>query len=314
MNYTEEVNSLIERQMRNWQTVAQNYGALERVETRELQLGGSTVVLQFNPERIRSSAAKVDAASLKARKCFLCSENQPQEQEMIPWHGKYKIQVNPYPIFPRHLTIANMQHVYQSIVGRVGDMLRLLADLPEFVLFYNGPKCGASAPDHMHFQAGNKGFMPFCDEYQSGSVTEEAFAHGKINYCASSPGRPFVVSGEDVEEVEDLAEKLIALLLVNEGEVEPMMNVLCWKEQNTYHLAIFPRVKHRPSNYGDGEGQFLLSPASVDMGQVFAVPVEKDFKLLTAADVEAMFNELCLSAGGAQRLIQLFNSKYSYDE
>ncbi|MCI6901878.1 MAG: DUF4922 domain-containing protein, partial [Bacteroidales bacterium] len=105
MNYTEEVNSLIERQMRNWQTVAQNYGALERVETRDLQLGGSTVVLQFNPERIRSSAAKVDAASLKARKCFLCSENQPQEQEMIPWHGKYKIQVNPYPIFPRHLTI-----------------------------------------------------------------------------------------------------------------------------------------------------------------------------------------------------------------
>ena len=117
-----------------------------------------------------------------------------------------------------------------------------------------------------------------------------------------------------MEEVEDLAEKLIALLPVNEGEVEPMMNVLCWKEQNTYHLAIFPRVKHRPSNYGDGEGQFLLSPASVDMGQVFAVPVEKDFKLLTAADVEAMFNELCLSVGGAQRLIQLFNSKYSYDE
>ena len=119
----------------------------------------------------------------------------------------------------------------------------------------------------LHFQAGNKGFMPFCDEYQSGSVSVEAFASGKISYCASSPGRPFVVSGEDVKEVEDLAEKLIALLPVNEGEVEPMMNVLCWKEQNTYHLAIFPRVKHRPSNYGDGEGQFLFHPLLLTWGK-----------------------------------------------
>lgn len=314
MNYTAEVDHLIERQMRDWQTVTQNYGALERVETRELNLDGSTVMLQFNPERIRSSAAKVDAASLKARKCFLCCENQPQEQEMISWHGKFKIQVNPYPIFPRHLTIALMEHLPQSVMGRIGDMLSLSADLPEFVLFYNGPKCGASAPDHMHFQAGNKGFMPFCDEFQSASVKVKMFAGGKISFCSSSPGRPFVISSEDANEVETLFSQLVSLLPVGEGEVEPMMNVLCWYEQNIYHLAIFPRVKHRPSNYGEGEGQFLLSPASVDMGQAFAVPVEKDFKSLTASDVQAMFDELCLSAQGAEQLIEQFNSKYSHNE
>lgn len=314
MNYTEEVNSLIERQMRDWPTVADNYGALQRVETRELQVGASAVLLQFNPERIRSSAAKVDKVSLKARKCFLCSENQPNEQEMISWHDKYKIQVNPYPIFPRHLTIANLQHVYQSILGRVGDMLRLSADLPEFVLFYNGPKCGASAPDHMHFQAGNKGFMPFCYEYESGSVKTNTFAGGKIKFCLSSPGRPFVITSDDPSEVEELFDKLISLMPVADGETEPMMNVLCWTEGGAYRLAVFPRIKHRPSNYGEGDGQFLLSPASVDMGQAIAVPVEKDFKSLTAADVVNMFDELCLSESGANQLIETFNSKYSYDE
>lgn len=300
--------------MHNWETVAKNYGALSQVETRELQIGDATVMLQFNPERIRSSAAKVDTASLKARKCFLCSENQPREQEMISWHNKYKIQVNPYPIFPRHLTIANLRHVPQSILGRVGDMLRLAHDLPEFVLFYNGPKCGASAPDHMHFQAGNKGFLPFCTEFQSGKVKTELFAGGKISFCASSPGHPFVISCAKAMEVEMLAERFIALLPVRSGELEPMMNVLCWIEQGIYYLAIFPRVKHRPSNYGEGEGQFVLSPASVDMGQAFAVPVEKDFKSLTAVDVQIMFQELCISSEGAERLIKLFNSKYPYNE
>lgn len=314
MNYSEEVDKLIERQMLDWPMVAKNFDALRRVETREVQVGASKVLLQFNPERIRSSAAKVDKASLKARKCFLCGENQPEEQEMISWHGKYKIQVNPYPIFPRHLTIANLRHVYQSIMGRVGDMLCLAADLPDFVLFYNGPKCGASAPDHMHFQAGNKGFMPFCGEFQSGSVKTKAFAGGKIKFCVSAPGRPFVISSGEINEVEKLFDRLIGLLPVNENETEPMMNVLCWKEGDTYHLAVFPRIKHRPSNYGEGEGQFLLSPASVDMGQAIAVPVEKDFKSLTATDVVNMFDELCLSVSGATQLIETFNSKYSYDE
>lgn len=311
-HYSKEVNALIERQMQNWRTVADNYAALSRVSTRTLQLGNATVVLQFNPERIRSSAAKVDAASLKARKCFLCGENQPQEQEMISWHDAYKIQVNPYPIFPRHLTIANLQHVYQSILGRVGDMLRLAADLAEFVLFYNGPKCGASAPDHMHFQAGNKGFMPFCEEFEAGKVAVKAFAAEKIRFCQSAPGRPFVISSSDACEVEQLFNRLVALLPVAEGEQEPMMNVLCWTEQHIYHLAVFVRIKHRPGNYGTGAHQFLLSPASVDMGQAIAVPVEKDFNTLTAADVRTIFDELCISEQAADQLIQQFNSKYDY--
>lgn len=314
IHYSTEVNALIERQMQNWRTVADNYAALSRVSTRTLHPGKATVMLQFNPERIRSSAAKVDAASLKARKCFLCGENQPQEQEMISWHDAYKIQVNPYPIFPRHLTIANLQHVYQSIIGRVGDMLQLAKDLPEFVLFYNGPKCGASAPDHMHFQAGNKGFMPFCEEFESGKVEEKAFAGEKIRFCQSAPGHPFVISSPDANEVEQLFNRLVALLPVAEGEQEPMMNVLCWTEQHIYHLAVFVRIKHRPGNYGNGEGQFMLSPASVDMGQAIAVPVEKDFLTLTAENVRTMFEELCISEEAANQLIHKYNLKYISNE
>ena len=203
MNYSDETDSLISRQLLNWPLVARNYAALEHVSTRTLAVGGSRVVLQFNPERIRSSAASVDVASLKARKCFLCSENQPREQEMIDWHGLYKIQVNPYPIFPRHLTIACLRHTPQLIAGRIGHMLRLAADLPKFVLFYNGPRCGASAPDHMHFQAGNKGFMPLVDEAADAPrhrVTE--LADCTLDLVDTLGRRFFIIDSGSVESAE----------------------------------------------------------------------------------------------------------------
>ena len=153
------VQEFLERQIRDWDTAKNNYEALKHVKVKEFELNGSTVKVQFNPARIVSSAAKVDAKSLKERKCFLCEANRPAVQEGLPWED-YTILVNPFPIFPKHLTIPANEHTPQLIAGRISDMMKIARVLESYVVFYNGPKCGASAPDHMHFQAGNKGFMP----------------------------------------------------------------------------------------------------------------------------------------------------------
>ena len=293
-DYSMQVRALFERQLGNWPTVMRNYDALQRVSTRTLSVGGSKVVLQFNPERIRSSAASVDKAALKARKCFLCCENQPAEQEKIMWHDIYKIQVNPYPIFPRHLTIASAVHTPQLIGGRIGHMLKLAADLPDYVLFYNGPKCGASAPDHMHFQAGNKGFMPIVDEVAAASRrTVLLMGSCMVSIVNSLARRLFIAEAAEAADAEKAFDMLQKAMPVADGDQEPMQNILCWHDGSLFHIMVFPRVRHRPSCYGSGEGQFTLSPASVDMGGVMAVPVERDFRNLTPAVVQSMFDELC---------------------
>ena len=149
MDYSKAIEKLISRQMRDWDLAGANYAALASASTRSLQLGESTITLQFNPERRRSSAAALDKKSLARRKCFLCTENQPAKQKAVLWGDHFKIQVNPYPIFKRHLTIADLHHEPQRFAGRVGDMLQIAKALPDFVVFYNGPQCGASAPDHL---------------------------------------------------------------------------------------------------------------------------------------------------------------------
>lgn len=307
---SQQVDELLERQLRDWDTVARNYDALSRVRTRELQLcddatGTITrIVLQFNPERIRSSAAKVDAAALKARKCFLCDENQPAEQELIDWHGRYKIQVNPYPIFPRHLTIACRQHTPQLIQGRIPDMIAMAHDLPGWVLFYNGPRCGASAPDHMHFQAGNADFLPALQEVES---AEQRVVHATAQASLAlvqGLSRPiFLIQSTDDATAAALFECLQQAMPLQPGDPEPMQNILCWAQGGEVRIAVFPRRKHRPACYGSGVGQFTLSPASVDMGGVWAVPVERDYASLTAAVVQGMFQELCSTPAEIREII-----------
>lgn len=158
------IDKFVLDQLSVWPMAASNFRDLKNVETRSLEVGGLEVRLQHNPARIRSSAAKVDKASLQARKCFLCSENRPQEQISMEFEGrkgrKYSILINPYPIFPEHLVIARNTHVPQSIWHRLPDMTDLARHHPSFTIFYNGPKCGASAPDHFHFQACPRGLMP----------------------------------------------------------------------------------------------------------------------------------------------------------
>ena len=164
MVLTDKVRSFFQGQLAGWQLAAGNYSSLELAEYRSVDIDGWEVCLQFNPSRIVSSSAKVDSGSVASRPCFLCSVNRPEVQSGLDFEGRYEILVNPYPIFPCHLTIPDISHVPQCISGRLSDMFLLAEALPGICVFYNGPKCGASAPDHMHFQAGNIEKFPIIPE------------------------------------------------------------------------------------------------------------------------------------------------------
>lgn len=308
-DYATFVDELFSRQMRDWPQAAARYAALAHVHSRTLELadgdGHTTrIVLQFNPERIRSSAANVDDAALKVRECFLCDEHQPAEQEKVVWRGCYKIQINPYPIFPRHLTISCIGHTPQRIGGRMAHMVALARDLQGWVVFYNGPKCGASAPDHMHFQAGNADFLPALQEMLN-MPRHELFATGQA--CMSvviGMVRPIVlISASDDGKAVALFNRLQQAMPMRYGDDEPMQNILCWSERRDVRIAVFPRRKHRPDCYGSGVGQFTLSPASVDLGGVWAVPVERDYFTLTAQNVRDMLCELCSTPDQVESII-----------
>ena len=297
--------SLLERQLVVWDTAKNNYEALKGVKTKELKIGNSTIKVQFNPARITSSAAKVDPKSLKERKCFLCKANLPAVQEGIAWGDKYTILVNPFPIFPKHLTIPANDHVDQRIYDRMVDMMDIAADLRGFTLFYNGPKCGASAPDHMHFQAGNKWFLTFENDWKQGARNKIKTAGEASLYKIEELSHPaFIIETRSVADGDELFKELYSVLSVPEGEPEPMLNILCWYEDEKWIIVVFPRKKHRPSCYfAEGDDNILLSPASVDMGGIFITPLEKDFIKIGKADIEKILGEVCLNDSEVDEIV-----------
>jgi ATP adenylyltransferase/5',5'''-P-1,P-4-tetraphosphate phosphorylase II len=269
----DKVNQLFEEQLINWELARNNYKALEQVKVKTLDVNGHPYKVQFNPARFTSSTAKVDSQSIKIRKCFLCSENLPQAQKGIPFKGQYTILINPYPIFPYHLTIPSLEHIPQLIASRFGDMLDLAQLLDDYAVFYNGPKCGASAPDHFHFQAGNKGFLP-------------------IENDKDWPHAIRLESKKKQEMIQGFKLIFNSLPLVPE-DLEPMLNILTWYETGKWVTCLFPRKKHRPACYfAEGENNLLISPASVDLGGVFITPLEKDFEKITAEDITGILQEI----------------------
>ncbi|MCX4263332.1 MAG: DUF4922 domain-containing protein [Muribaculaceae bacterium] len=297
MPTADKIDTFINAQLAEWPLAAANFKALENVEVKEIDMPGMPMKVQFNPARIVSSGAKVDAASLKARKCFLCDANRPSEQRGIAWGGRYTILVNPFPIFPRHLTIPDNSHTLQLIKGRIADMARLVSELSGYTVFYNGPKCGASAPDHMHFQAGNSDFLTIGDAVENAELQTIAEADGAIlSLAAGLPLNVFVIDSTSAESAEIIFDRLYEALPVGEGDTEPMMNVLCYATAAGVRTLVVPRKKHRPSFYGtEGSECMLLSPASVDMGGVFITPRREDFERLDSDIIRRVFDELCLS-------------------
>lgn len=302
---SKHIERLLDDQLAVWDSARNNYQALESVRVKEIPLGGCTVKVQFNPARIVSSAAKVDTKSLKERKCFLCVENRPEVQHGLP-DGEYTWLINPFPIFPKHFTIPVNRHTPQLIGSRFGDMLRLAREADDFVLFYNGPKCGASAPDHAHFQAGNKGFLPLCDVVASCHRTPVITqGSARLSLVEEYICPFFLIEATGADDARALFDKLYQTLEVKPDETEPMMNVLAWYDTDRWSVAIFPRAQHRPSCYfAEGDDNILLSPASVDMGGVFITPLEKDFEKITADDLAQILAEVCLDREKMNRIAQ----------
>lgn len=304
MNQT--INNLFTEQLASWETARNNYAALSGVQVKELNVHGIPYKVQFNPARIVSSGAKVDAKSIRERKCFLCPAHLPAEQEGILFEGHYNLLVNPFPIFPRHLTIPELEHVPQRIAPRFADMLELAHQLTEYTIFYNGPRCGASAPDHAHFQAGSRGFMPIETDWRkqvAGKVAD--YGQATLWYLDDAPRTTLVIEAADKNDAMVLFGIIYRVLDVPAGESEPMMNVLALYEGDRWIVFIFPRAKHRPACYtAEGDANLLSSPASVDLGGVFITPVEKDFRKITAEDVAQILSEVCLSADDFDRLRQ----------
>lgn len=305
------VQSLLDSQLLEWAQAKDNYNALNGVEVKEVSLNGFPVKVQFNPARIVSSAAKVDAKSIQERRCFLCGANRPDVQKGIEYKGKagdYEVLVNPFPIFPKHLTIPDKKHLNQVIgedgnsSSRYEDMLDLAATITDYVLFYNGPKCGASAPDHMHFQAGNKGFLPVqvkINELEKASLYKEQGVE-IFSMEGYMTGALLIEAEDKVKSVEQF-NRIYSKITVKDGEWEPMLNVLAWSESDNggvrWYTVLFIREKHRPSHFfAQGEANILLSPASVDLGGVFITPLEKDYRKLGEKDISQIMNEISITS------------------
>lgn len=308
MNILQRTRVLIDSQLQGWPLAASNYAGLAKVRTRSVVLsGGSEVKVQFNPERIRSSAAKVDAKSINERPCFLCEKNRPGEQQGVGV-GDYTILVNPFPIFPQHLTVPHNDHTLQLIAPYFRSMLELSSELSDFTLFYNGPKCGASAPDHFHFQAGIKGFMPVETDFKSGKYTRKVGDfEGCVIYNWEGYNRGVItIKGSEVEAIVSRFNALHKMLWAQQpGEVEPMLNVLAYYENEQYVVHVYPRILHRPACYfKEGSGQILISPASVDMGGVFITPRLEDFEKISPEDIEGILNEVCLDEKSSRSLAE----------
>lgn len=289
-----DVNRLFEEQIRDWETVARRFRELEQVKSRTVAYPHCTLLLTHNPCRIDSSTAKVDSLSIQERPCFLCPSNRSAEQQSISWNN-YNILINPFPIFRRHFTIVDKHHQAQRLSPeRIGDMLVFARNLPEYTIFYNGPSCGASAPDHFHFQAGNRGYMPIEKETKSNMEVISESSQLKIS-CQSDELRKAVIAESDSL---PLLVQAIASICQLVGEVvprqpEPMFNLLTLFAENRWKTYLFPRRTHRPSQFFEtGEKRIVFSPGAVDFGGVVILPVEKDFNRLDGETLRDLFAQL----------------------
>jgi ATP adenylyltransferase/5',5'''-P-1,P-4-tetraphosphate phosphorylase II len=302
------VSSLFERQLSNWKLARENYSSLQNVKVKSIPFKGCEILVQFNPKRIISSSAKVDPQSISKRPCFLCSHNRPPQQKSIPFGDDFILLVNPYPICRQHLTIPSIQHVPQRIQGKFGIMLQLARDLPQFSIIYNGPKSGASAPDHFHFQAVQRGFLPIESDF---SEKRNCLFQDEINGIAICTWNNYLrnvitISGREISAIELIFNSLYKLFSdILPRDDEPMMNILALYEPDDWIVHVFLRKQHRPRQYFEsGDKQLLMSPGSIDMGGVMVMAREEDFNKITKEDIADVFKQVSIDDKVVQDLVQ----------
>lgn len=293
----ETIDNLFVSQLEKWTLAGRNYAALRQVKLKEIEVDNAKLSIQFNPGRIVSSSAKVDKESLAARPCFLCQENLPKEQEGVMLLPQFLLLVNPFPILRKHFTIVNTLHTPQRLLPYLADLLQITQKLGEaYTVFYNGPKCGASAPDHMHFQAGLTKQFPIWNFVGSNST---ALLYEKDNVrikVFESYVNAIVIEADTEKRLVIILEQILAFFAtLQPNEEEPLLNLLA-RYDKTWQVVLFPRDKHRPWQYfAEDDTQILLSPASVDFGGLLAVPREKDFERIDADLLGDIFSQLRLN-------------------
>ena len=303
------LTEFVENEKLLWPLAAANYKGLEKVEERNFQFEGFEFRAQFNPERMRSSVAEVDKKSIAARKCFLCNENRPAEQDAIAFGEQFLILVNPFPIFKTHFTITCNSHIDQRFIPNVQSLFELARAMEGFTVFYNGPECGASAPDHLHFQAGENGFMPIGEEFNRLKPTARKLYSGEeIQVWAFDNYLRKMISVETTSLEEGL--RIIGIYYhhfqaIQPEKIEPMMNALCSYSDGKWTVHLFPRKAHRPTHfYEEGQKQILISPGSVDFGGVFILPRREDFDKITKEDIADILEQVCIDQSTFQELTE----------
>ena len=297
-------------QLNQWKDVAKRFEELKGVQTREV----GSALAQFNPSRLVSTGAKIDKATLAKRPCFLCEKNRPVEQIVLPFGEGFDILVNPFPILPVHFTIPSRHHQLQAIAENYVQIHRLLRAYPQLMVFYNGPKCGASAPDHLHFQAGTSGILPLQRDWQRLYETSlpllklndaEGIYEIKDYVCPALA----IVSHTEKHDVE-LFSRLYEALPLKEDETEPMMNIVAWRNGDAFISVVFPREKHRPDCYSaEGEAQCLVSPGSLDMAGLMILPRQSDFERMTSERAKAVLREVSLSNEAMVKVVNRIRNK-----
>lgn len=313
MNKKRQAGELfIENQLAKWQTARTNHEALNQIETRRFELAGNTITVQFNPARAVSTCAKVDKSSIEARKCFLCPENKPNEQDeiIISLDEPFSLRINPYPILPGHLTISSLKHQDQVLADKTIRQLpgKLISWLEEYfasdyVLFYNGAKCGASAPDHFHFQAVKQSDVPVIQQWErlmETAVREKEIKTENGNTYSSFQITSYIcpiqvfICNHSADILPEMINQYLESLPLHEGESEPRYNLFAWQDkQRGFTMAYFPREEHRPACYtATGGEQLLVSPGALDMAGLLVTPRKEDFDKIIESDITQIYKEV----------------------
>ena len=291
------ISRFFNRQMEKWADARHRFRDLKHVETHQLS---DQLKVQWNPARIVSTGAKIDKKTLGDRPCFLCDKNRPKEQISKQIDERFLLLVNPFPILPVHFTIPARKHQPQSIYKNYGEMHRFLSLHSELMVFYNGPKCGASAPDHLHFQAGTSGILPLQANWQrlSRNLTDIISLNDdeKIALIHDFFVPAFVIISKSEDSDEALFHRLYKSMPVRGDETEPMMNIIAWRKGDEYISVVIPREKHRPEAYfAEGDAQMMVSPGALDMSGLIITPREEDFRKLTEESASAILQECGVS-------------------
>jgi Domain of unknown function (DUF4922) len=300
------VAALIDQQYDAWPLLRAGVDAFAKIETKRVRLEEAEVVVQHNPGRIRSTAAEVDEASVEARRCFLCPDGLPVEEKGIAYGDDLVILCNPFPVLERHLSIVHREHVPQQIDDNVETLLSLARDLGStYFVLYNGPECGASAPDHLHFQACARELLPI----EKNLYDDEPVLAEDCSYCEETAqsmfelftlggcGRSVVVfRGGNREEVAKWVYEVIKELALQADKREPLINMVCTYDPRLWTVYLFPRAKHRPACfYAEGEQRIIISPGAIDMAGVVVVPDLEHFEKIDGPRIAAIFSEVSLS-------------------